>query len=72
MAKKPTKVEKEEIGTQDTPVVAPKVERRVRPEQLTVTLADGSYRTYSPKTHGKVWEALANNYANANKGSVIE
>lgn len=69
MAKKITKPEVAEVAAE---VVPAKVDRKVRPDKLTVTLVDGSSRTYSAANSGKVWEALAKNFAEANEGSVIE
>lgn len=82
MAKKTTKpveLNEVEVGI-EAPVITDKapVERTIKQptrkysNKLTVTLADGSERVYTPFTHGKVWEALANNFAKANEGSVIE
>jgi hypothetical protein len=82
MAKKSTKVDTkpvinevetdEEVHT-DTPNRPINSESlRKFANKLTVTLPNGEQRVYSPFTHGKVWEALAHNFAEANKGSVIE
>lgn len=79
MAKKIKPVEVEANTVVET--AEPKVEAPNRPikesgkkyaNKLVVTLADGTQRTYTPFTHGKVWEALANNFHKANEGSTID
>ena len=79
MAKKSTKVdtkpeidEKPEVDEEVQSDVPEKPNRTVRPTRLTVTLPNGTSRVYTEYTHGKVWEALAKNFAEANEGAVIE
>ncbi len=38
---------------------------------ITVTLANGTSRTYSRETHGDVYKTLAANYHEANEGSEV-
>jgi len=72
----------EPIVVDEAPIEAPvkvekaPVERPIKKvvTKLTITLKDGTSRTYSAFTHGKNWETLANNYATsaANAGCTIE
>lgn len=80
-SKKPV-VEAEPIVVDSTPVEAPveakkaPIERPIKKEvsKITITLKNGTSRTYSQYTHGNNWEVLANNYATstANDGCVVE
>lgn len=49
---------------------APRRSRPVTRDSITVTLPDGTARTYSEKTHGALYETLANNYAEAHDGEI--
>ncbi len=76
--KKAKVTESEEIappeGTGRAPVEetqpVPPAGRSIRTQSCTVTLPNGTSRVYSQKTHGKVWEVLAKNYAKAHKGEI--
>jgi len=76
MAKKVTKPIENEVETDN--VQTEQVERPIKEptrkyaNKLVVTLVDGTERVYTPFTHGKVWEALANNFHKANEGATIE
>lgn len=79
MAKQTTKkVEVEETAVAETVEktesgeVEAKIKRPVYANKFTVTLKNGTVRVYTPFTHGKVWEALARNFAESNEGSTIE
>ena len=63
-------VETTEVSTEKEAPSKPN--RPVYANKLTVTLKNGTVRVYTPFTHGKVWEVIAKNYAEANEGSTIE
>ena len=70
MAKKKAEKPVEAPKAEEAPK-APKITVKESLKELLVVLPDGSKRLYREVSHGAPWKTLANNYAEANKGSKI-